>query len=62
MSHSFQLILHSLWQLKAALFAHLVYFVLTRADFEKKHNQTNQVAGEIYSLSKKSYASVHNLM
>ena len=58
-SHSMKLILCSLWQLKVALFAHLVYFVLTCADFEKK--KTNWIAGEIYSLSKKSCASVHNL-
>lgn len=60
MPHSFQLILDSLWQLKVALFAYLVYFVLTCADFEKK--KTDQVAGETHSLSTKSYASVHNLM
>lgn len=60
MSQLFQLILHSLWQFKVALLSYLVYFILTCADFEKK--KTNQVAGEIYSLSKKSYASVCNLM
>lgn len=60
MSHSVQLILCSLWQLKVALFAHLVYFVLTCADSEKK--KTNQAAGKIHSLSKESYASVCNLM